>query len=198
MPRKKLIRSNQHVYHISSRSNSKEWFYISSCDCWKICVDLLIEGKEKFGIEIHAFVLMNNHYHLMARFPEEPIDQFMYFFNKNISFRINRLSGRINHVFGGSYKWSLINVRAYYFNTIKYVYQNPIRAKICSRVELYPYSTFYGSKYGLEVKSYIDNFDLEWLNDCYQLESVERIRKGFKKQYFKPSYNHKRRNICLD
>lgn len=197
MPRKKLIRSNQFVYHITSRSNSKEWFYIPSSDCWKICIELLIEGKEKFGIEIHAFVLMSNHYHLMARFPGESIDIFMHFFNKNMSKRINKLSGRVNHVFGGSYKWSLIDNRAYYFNAIKYVYQNPIRANICNLVELYPYSTFYSDRHGLKVESYLDSLDLSWLNDCYSLESLTRIRKGLKKPYFKPSYNEKRRNINL-
>lgn len=191
MPRKKLIRSPDHVYHITSRSNSKEWFYIPSKECWRICVELLREGCPRFGIELHAFVLMHNHYHLLVRFPDAPIDKFMHFFNKNMSKRINMASGRINHVFGGSYKWSLIDSSPYYFNAIKYVYQNPLRAGMCARVEQYPYSTYHGKKHGLSV-SPLKGLDLDWLNDLYSEESRQRIRKGFKRVVFQPSYNKKR------
>lgn len=192
MPRKKLIRSSQHVYHITTRSNSKEWFYIPSQECWRICVELLKQGSAKYGLELHAFVLMHNHYHMMARFPEAPIDKFMRFFNKSMSQRINMSTGRINHVFGGSYKWSLINSRVYYFNAIKYLYQNPVRAGICDRVEQYPYSTYHWKRHNLSVSSYSKKFDLGWLNTIYSEESQSRIKKGFKRIVFKPSYNSKR------
>ncbi|MGI4993536.1 transposase [Halobacteriovorax sp. GFR7] len=192
MPRKKLIRSSEHVYHITTRSNSKEWFYLPLHECWNICVELISEGLERFSVELHAFVLMNNHYHLMARFPKANIDKFMHFYNKNMSRRINMSTGRINHVFGGTYKWSLINSERYYFNAIKYLYQNPVRANICSRVEDYPYSTLHEKRYKIKTSSYLTSIDLHWMNELYSKESVDRIRKGFKRTHFRPSYDKKR------
>lgn len=192
LPRKKLIKSSQYVYHITSRSNSKEWFYLPSSEVWKICLDLLMQGHADYGIEIHAFVLMNNHYHLMARFPQRNIDKFMQFFNRHISLRINQSSGRINHVFGGPYKWSKIHNERYYLNAIKYLYQNPLRAGLCKSCENYPYSTLKDlvrkKKVGFAVKHYLESIDLDWINEVYIPEEAQRIRNGLRRAKFQPSY----------
>jgi len=199
MPRKNLIRTREHVYHITSRSNSKEWFYIPSQECWKICLELLEKGQRDFQIELHAFVLMSNHYHLMLRTPHCDIDKFMHFFNKTLSSRINMSAGRINHVFGGNYKWSIIDSQGYYANALKYLYQNPVRANLAQSVESYPYSTLIGSRCeSLKVTSFLPRFDLNWLNQIYDSNESMRLRKGLKRSIFRPSYEMKsRRHVLL-
>ena len=189
MPRKKLIKTHEHVYHISTRSNSKEWFYLPSHEVWSICLGVLEEGCERFEIEIHAFVLMNNHYHLMLRTPKCDIDKFMQFFNKKMSDRINMSTGRINHVFGARYRWSIITDERYYLNVLKYLYQNPLRANICGRVEHYPYSTLEHHNFKFPIRPYLLNPDLSWLNQRYSPEDQNRIKQGFKRPYYRPNYS---------
>lgn len=186
MSRKTLIRTNELVYHITTRSNNKEWFYLSSNEVWRLCKEVLKEIDSKFSIEIHAFVLMNNHYHLMIRTPDSNIDKVMKYFNGKLSRLINRSAGRINHVFGAPYRWSLIENRIYYLNAIKYLYQNPVRAKICDRVENYPYSTFHKENLEFDIKSYLTSLDKEWLNEPISSSSKELIQKNLKKKYFRP------------
>lgn len=83
MPRAKLIRSDSAPYHITSRSNNREWFYIPTLDVWSYSRKLLREGALRFNVQVDAFVLMSNHYHLCIHTPEAGVDKFMQFFNKN-------------------------------------------------------------------------------------------------------------------
>lgn len=198
MPRKNLIRTREHVYHITSRSNSKEWFYIPSQECWKISLELLEKGQNEFQVDLHAFVLMNNHYHMMIKTPHCDIDKFMHFFNKSLSSRINMSAGRINHVFGGNYKWSIIDSQRYYANALKYLYQNPVRAGLSQNVESYPYSTLKKSRCEkLKIECYLDELNLNWLNQIYDSKESLRIKKGLKRPLFRPSYEIKSRKQVL-
>jgi REP element-mobilizing transposase RayT len=179
MSRPRLIRTDQYVYHITTRSNSKEWFYLPSKEVWKISTELLGEVQRKFSIEIYSFVLMSNHYHFLVRTPEANIDKVMAHFNKKMSDRINSSAGRTNIVFGGRYKWNIITKMSYYMNAYKYVYQNPIAAKICKKVEEYPYSTLRAElgwvKLPFIIENWVQKRDIAWLNERYLKESNERI-----------------------
>lgn len=197
MPRKKLIRTREHVYHITTRSNSKEWFYLPNVEVWRICLETLKRGYKEFKVEIHAFVLMSNHYHMMVRTPECDIDKFMHFFNKTMSNRINQSTGRINHVFGGTYKWSIVETERYYRNALKYLYQNPLRAELSECAESYPYSTLKKNRLGFPIHCYIKNLDMDWINQLYSEDDQERIRKGFKRKIFKPKYEQSSRRNTL-
>ena len=173
MPRKKLIRSSQFPYHITSRSNNREWFYIPLENLWDYCQELLSKGEKLFKVKIYAFVLMSNHYHLCVLTPEANIDQFMRFFNKSLGQRISWESGRINRTFGAPYKWTLITNEAYFLSVIRYVYQNPLRASICERCENYPYSD-------LSARNADQEF-LEWINRKQCRYDSEKTRKNLRK-----------------
>ncbi len=88
-----------------------------------------------------AFVLMSNHYHLIALFPHCNIGSAMNYLQREVSRSIGKRSGRINHVFGGRYKPCLIANTQYLEHVYKYVYRNPVEAGMCERVQEYPFST---------------------------------------------------------
>ena len=173
MPRKKLIRSNSYPYHVTARSNNKEWFYIPIEDVWNYSNELLTTGKKKFNIHVEAFVLMNNHYHLCVKTPDANIDKFMQFFNQNLGKKISRQADRINRIFGAPYKWNLITTEYYYNNVIRYIYQNPIRAELVDRCEKYPFSD-------LHTKKPTHDF-LNWINKRVVQDDDVAMRKKLKK-----------------
>ncbi len=191
MPRKPLIRTSILPYHLSSRSNNREWFYIPAPELWEILLDILGQSAKKFDLKIHAMVLMSNHYHMLARTPQENIDQVMKFFNQNLGRRIARSAGRINRIFGSPYRWSIINTNHYYFNVYRYIYQNPVRAHLSDKVESYPYSTLFNQNYVkyLSIDDIpLDNYrDLQMLNDIATSRYDESIRKGLRRANFAPS-----------
>lgn len=186
MPRKTLIRTADYPYHVTMRVNHKEWFSIDLNDVWEHVKSSFKYAKKKRHVKIHAFVLMNNHYHMLISTPDANIDEFMYFFNKKLSEYIRRQSGKINRMFGGNYHWSLITSNRYLHNVIRYIYQNPIRAQITDRVQNYPYSSLNRKvtkiEHLLDTKAY-----LSWLNTAVRLREDDYIRRGLKKGKFKLS-----------
>lgn len=144
-------------------------------------------------ILIHAFVLMSNHYHLLVSTHEDyPLSCVMQVLQKSISRKINREAKRINHVFGGPYKASLIVNADYYAKVFRYLAQNPLRAKMCRRTEDYPFSTFSNDR--IPVCSPVSGIAelvppkniSEWINTFDSPRDSLSIRKGLMKTIFKP------------
>jgi putative transposase len=128
---------------VTIRCNNKDWFDLPLSVVWEICLKGLKRAHHVVPVDIQAFVLMSNHYHLLIWTPNADLDKFMFEFNRFLSLEIRTQTGRINRIFGDRYKWSLIQNDSYYFTVEKYIYQNPLAAKIVSRCEDYPYSTLY-------------------------------------------------------
>lgn len=192
MPRKKLIRTDQFPYHITARSNNKDWFKLSLDRVWKISQRGMAYANKLNPVKIHAFVLMNNHYHLLITTPNADIDCFMRTFNKYISDQINVHTGAINQKFGGPYHWSIVANREYLLNVYRYIYQNPLKAEMAQACEEYLYSSLYGALYERpEIVNYQPHFDdkLEhWLNFFNRNKELEHefIRRGLRHATFRP------------
>lgn len=173
MPRKRLIRTHRYPYHVTTRSNNQEWFYIPMDEVWKYAKAVLFDGAQRYNVKIDAFVLMSNHYHLCIYTPDANIDRFMQFFNKRLGQRISRHASRINRIFGAPYKWSLIQNDHYYSNVIRYIYQNPLRAGLCVRCEDYPYS---------DLTRVTRSKDwMEWVNSPMVEYNVKRTKVNLKR-----------------
>ena len=199
MPAKLTIRSNEFPFHVTTRTNNKENFSIPLKEIWDISTHLLNEGITKYSVEIHQFVLMRNHYHLVVSTPKDPIDEFMWFFNKHLTQMILNASGRINRIFGGRYKGSLITNQNYLRNVYRYVYQNPIRAGLVDSCQKYEFSSLHAnSKIQLtdpfqdpEEQKLLKN--LGWLNKAMDNETENLVRRGLKKRVFTAGRNFKTR-----
>lgn len=109
MLRKPIQRSNFNYYHLTARSNNKEFFYLPILNVWDIMTRKLAELQRLYGIKIAAFVLMNNHFHLLMLTPKEDIDRIMFYFMKDVTLEIQKCTGRINRIFGGRYKGTIID-----------------------------------------------------------------------------------------
>jgi REP element-mobilizing transposase RayT len=111
---------------------------------WEIFSQYLYFVSAAYGLKIQAFVLMANHYHLMATATPDELAAAMNYLQREVSKEINRRSGRINQVWGGRYHRSVIANSTQQMNVYKYIYRNPVEAGVCARVEDYPHSTLRG------------------------------------------------------
>lgn len=193
MPRRKLVRQNSYPYHIITRSNNKKFFEVALFKMWEILKDALQVSLERVPVEIHCFVLMGNHYHLLVTTPNSDIDRFMMILNKRLSDMIykHRNSKVINHKFSNRYKWSIVDNMNYIFNIYRYIYQNPIRANIASKCLDYPYSSLRLSPFEfkkLKITTHINYYKYrKWMDSMPGAEFDEQVRKGLKKEVFKVS-----------
>lgn len=158
MPRKPLPISHLFPYHVLARANNQDWFYLELDECWQVFCSVFNTASLRFQLQIHAFVLMSNHYHLIATTSEQyPLPKVMEWVQRSANRIIHQQSGRTNHLFGGPYKASLITKEAYYFNALKYVYRNPITAGITPTIESYSYTTL--SRQGLSLTTPITGIE---------------------------------------
>jgi len=191
MPRKLLIRQNKFPYHVISRTNNKTWFDIPIEIVWDITKESFNYAQKKHSVIIHCFVLMNNHYHLLLTTPNSNIDLFMCSFNLKLSQLIAKSSGYINQKFSNRYKWSIVNTHCYLLNVYRYIYQNPVRAKISSDCISYKYSSLSYSSYESKIFnhqphiSYIKEKD--WIEKRLGCDFDKVIKYSLRKSIFKPN-----------
>jgi putative transposase len=193
MPRRNLIKTSSAPYHIVSRSNHKFWFHLSLPDVWKIAENSFEKAHSKHPVRLHAFVLMINHYHLLLTTPDENIDKFMYEFNKTFSLELRQKTNLVNRMFGGRYKWSLIQEKTHYLHVLKYIYRNPVKAKIANDVRDYTFSTLNSNLgrssecWNLVSKSGYQNYTefINWLNAANKPQDDDLIKNGLNRSKFK-------------
>ena len=141
MPRKRFYPTDRHPFHVTARSHNQVWFQLPMDRVWDIFSRYLYFVTLAYGVRVHAFVLMSNHFHMLISTPNANLDKAMNYFMREVSKAIGNDSGNINQTFGGPYHWSVIRNQLYYQHAYKYVYRNPVDAGMCKRAEEYKYST---------------------------------------------------------
>lgn len=193
MPRKQLIVTDEFPYHITNRSNNREFFYLPQSELWHIFLMVLDHLTKELEFEIHAFVLMTNHYHLLLRTPKSNLSQGMTYLHREVAKRANSKVGRVNHFWGARYKWSVIYDDTYYWNAVKYIFRNPIEAGLSKKVEDYKYSSLpsRGPSYPWQLPDLFEsqndsvNIDLNWLNESFEETQNKVIQKALRRREFK-------------
>lgn len=197
MGRPRVILTDKHPYHVTARSNNRDWFDVPMSYCFGIYINVFEECIQRFKIDIHAFVLMNNHFHLLVSTPNKNISDFLKYFMTQTSKGIGRKSQRINHIYGGRNHKSIITSPEYYAYCLKYLYRNPVKAGITDLVEDYRWSTtskkiskLHGflsdPKYGHDAfvpKKLKEQW--QWFNEPQDADLEEGIEMGFRKSTFK-------------
>lgn len=199
MPRKLLIRDSRLPYHVTARTNGRKDFSVPLSIVWRILCRELALAVEKKGAAVHALVLMPNHFHLLISTPQANLGEVMHLVMTGVAKGINRESREIGHVFGGPYCRAIVNSMLYYAHGYKYVYRNPVVARLCDRVEEYEFSSL-RAEYELEalpfpmkrplmpLDSWIEAQNVrqrrEWLNQEVPREALNRIRVRLKSGLF--------------
>ncbi len=115
-------------YHITCRGNERRSIFDDDTDRQKF-LDILASSIELYNIEVHAYVLMINHFHLVVKTLEANLQKFMQQFNTAYTVYFNRKHKRIGHLFQGRYKAILIEADSYLLELSRYVHLNPVRIK---------------------------------------------------------------------
>lgn len=182
MARRKFNYNTNNPIHIYARSNNAEWFIPDMDQTWAVFNSFLNYVIHSYNLKVHAFVLMSNHYHMLSTTPDHNLPLIMNRLHTEISFAINDISHRENHVFGSRYKACEIKNYGYLCNVIKYIYNNPVRANICEKAVEYPYSTLSGlygnSRLIIPVDRTFDSIAYGCTDFDY-LRSVDQIDNSF-------------------
>jgi REP element-mobilizing transposase RayT len=86
--------------------------------------------SERFDIDIFAYVLMSNHYHLLLRTQKANLSACMQWFGTTYTRRFNLDHYQSGHLFQGRFKSILVQNDAYLMQLSYYIHYNPLRAAI--------------------------------------------------------------------
>jgi len=106
------------------------FFVERHCQLW---CDLLQDTVETRGLEVHAFALLPNHYHLLARSARGNLSRAMRHLNQSYSRAINRERGWDGPLLRGRFKSQLISDEQYLREVLLYIHLNPVRAHLVKR-----------------------------------------------------------------
>ncbi len=130
------------VYHVMSRGVAQGEIFLFDGDYHRF-LEYLEKVVEKFGVEIFAFILMGNHYHLLLRTKEANLSKAIQWLQTSYSVYYNRRHNRIGHLFQGRYKSILVGEENYWQNLSFYIHLNPIRAGIVEKLDDYRWSSYH-------------------------------------------------------
>jgi len=125
------------IYHVLSRGDRSEAIFRTDADR-KLFLDLLGQNCRRTGWQIHAYCLMDNHFHLVVETPRSNLSAGMQWLLGSYTQRFNRRHRFWGHVFGGRYKALLVDGRpggTYLRRVCDYVHLNPVRAGMLGNKE---------------------------------------------------------------
>jgi putative transposase len=128
-------------YHITSRGNEQKVIFKNNRDREKFR-ECLESAVKRYNAVIHAYCLMNNHYHLLLETPSGNLSKIMAHINGAYTTYFNTKLGRFGHLFQGRYKAILVEADEYSMELSRYIHLNPVRAKVVETPEEYEWSSY--------------------------------------------------------
>ena len=129
------------LYHVTARGDAQEAIVRDDEDRTR-CLEVLAHTVGRFHWRVHAYCLMDNHYHLLIETPEANLARGMRHFNGVYTQRFNRRHHRVGHVLQGRYKSILVQKDSYLLELARYVVLNPVRAHRVRRAQDWPWSSY--------------------------------------------------------
>lgn len=129
------------IYHVLSRGNGGQDIFRSNDDR-HLFLDLLEKLVERFNIEVHGYVLMGNHYHILLKTNDANVSKAMQWLGTSYTRKFNLKNSTCGHLFQGRFKSIIVENDTYLLRLSCYIHRNPVRAGIVERLADYPWSSY--------------------------------------------------------
>ena len=141
MPRPPRLELPGVPQHVRQRGNNGAACFFGDADR-RFYLKCLAESATRRGCEIHAYVLMTNHVHLLVT-PSGPgaIGEMMQDLGRRYVRIINSIHRRTGTLWEGRFRSSLVDSESYLLTCHRYIELNPVRAGLVSDPASYPWSS---------------------------------------------------------
>jgi REP-associated tyrosine transposase len=131
-----------HPQHVIVRGNDRQAIFCREED-YHFYLNKLKDAVCKHGCELHAFVLMTNHVHLLVTpYQENAIGKVIQMLGRYYVQYFNSTYRRTGTLWEGRYKAALVDSDTYALTCYRYIELNPVRAGIVSHPAEYPWSSY--------------------------------------------------------
>ena len=167
--------------HIIQCGNNRQAIVASLAD-YEMLLALLHENAQKFGVSVHAYVLMTNHFHLLATSEtDEGLPSMMQAVGRRYVRYFNDVQGRSGTLWEGRYRSTLIQADRYLLACMAYMDLNAVRAGLVREAKDYPWSS-HGHYIGQRDDKLVSPHSLFWAlgNTPFAREAAyaELVRAG--------------------
>jgi putative transposase len=163
MPRPLRIQYEGAVYHVINRGTARHATFHEEED-GQVFLNTLAEAHQQWGIEVFAYCLMRNHYHVCLSTPKGNLSRVMRHVDGLYTQRFNRRHGRDGSLFRGRYKAILVDGDDYLAQVVRYIHLNPVEVGLVRYPEEYRQSSH---RYYIQTKN-----RPAWLNTDAVLEQL--------------------------
>jgi REP-associated tyrosine transposase len=142
MPRARRIDVPHLPQHVVLRGHNRQGLFETPQDRF-VAMRYIEEALATRGCEMHAYVLMTNHLHLLLRTRAAgDMSHFMHGWSRRYAMYFNRTRGRSGAVYEGRFRSDPVKTDHYFFACMRYIELNPLRAKMVQAPWEYPWSSF--------------------------------------------------------
>lgn len=159
---------------MTTRGNERRKIVLDDADRWQF-FRILKEVIEEEKVACHAWVLMDNHYHLLLETPHGNLSRAMWHLNGIYTQKFNKKHDRTGHLFQGRFKAIVVEKETYLKVLCRYIVLNPVRAKMVKDPGGWNWSS-YRATAGLEKKT-------AWLETNWLLGQFGKDEKQAQKKY---------------
>lgn len=169
MPRPPRVDHPAAWHHVINRGSAGSDVFHNDQDR-QLFVELLAEAAAKSGLEVHAYCLMSNHYHLLLRSLDGRLTEGMRHLSSRFTQTMNYRRGRDGPLFRGRFASIGIANDAHLVQASRYIHLNPVTAGLAQRPEDWPWSS---------ASAYVGNVSgPEWLKTEFVLSLLDAPRSA--------------------
>jgi putative transposase len=148
-------------HHVIQRGNNRQPIFATVAD-YQYLLSLIEENAKKFEVDVHAYVLMTNHFHLLATpQTDTALPQLMQAVGRSYVRYFNDSQRRTGSLWEGRYRSTLIETDRYLLACMAYIDLNPVRAAIVAEPLDYAWSS-HGFYVGARTDKLVTPHALFW------------------------------------
>ncbi|MEO1431570.1 MAG: transposase [Cyanobacteria bacterium J06633_8] len=141
MPIRSTVFKSNHYYHIYNRGNNRQKIFFER-DNYLYFLTKRREHLVEKGVEIIAYCLMPNHYHLLVYLNDENVSEFMQKLALSYTKAINKRYKRVGSLFQGRFQSVLVDTDKYLIHLSRYIHLNPQKSYLVRKPENWEYSSY--------------------------------------------------------
>lgn len=148
-------------HHVIQRGNNRQAIFREPAD-YECMLDLLAAEARKFQVAVHAYVLMDNHFHLLVTpRTDKGLPAMMQAVGRSYVRYFNRRYQRSGTLWEGRYRSTIVQSARYLLACMVYIDLNPVRAGMVGKPGDYPWSGHLHNM-GLRSDPLITPHELYW------------------------------------
>ena len=148
-------------HHIILRGNNRQAIFMDMADFQRMLALLQTHAIEQ-GVQVHAYVLMSNHLHLLLTpLQNDSLPKMMQAVGRTYVLYFNKRHGRSGTLWEGRYRSALIQTERYFLACMAYIDLNPVRAGMVAQAADYPWSS-HGHYIGRQNEAWLTPHPMYW------------------------------------